>query len=1031
MFGPRTKSLRRIGLLALGLTSVGFGGLRAQVGVQGAPEGAPIGSNDSELDDSEGDWRDLDPLERELRVRRWAYEPTKVPFDDRTTLAVVQHGRRHWTWLYDRADALSRTPEGAQVPGIEGVWFWGHDPAYPSLQRAVDQVQRWLDQLGRGRSRLDDSADFWVESDLDSEWGVQRWNGLIENTVLYSEQPSTWSALNQSLLGPVPAVPQERWQSVASALALQAPRWGREALPWFQREGGRLHLERLQAEHPSMLHLPLSQEFLEGLRELAVTPEERFTVEALVLARGLREGPTGDSVPLTVQREDLHQGWLHWRDAHGAVWPWQVVDARKDFLDRVARLGDETLGAWLWETAGSLDQHLAQAEWEALGGLHHARQDFFAWACESLAIDDVLQRAHALSTEDAQWIFDTCLARLGNASLPQLRSWTEPGWPVRIREQALAGVLKHPEGPTRRALIRGLWEDEDFALVRASMRASREWTLSGEESTQIARAWSVWDPERRLALLRWMRPEALPDAIAQECARWLQADPHADPYLIEVVSKRLPAEAVRPLLRAGWRRDFAVAQARWTAPEGSDPNAGVVRLTAWLTGLARVDRPALLDGWAQDWLQRVVFLADQNPERPSYVLGKAMIAQLAGFEAGRVWLRERSTSAWAWPRRLRVELALQLAPYAHEEDSAAFARWLRTVHAEDYRGLGVVLRERWWKAIATRPEEWQENLIQVASDARAAGTVREAAMRTLAARGAWEPLFAILAGERPGEGVWLAAEVLAERADAAVGEALRARLALAVQRVQSGAQEAELSEETLVALQIALVQAGQWTAEDARSLLFAPNLRHREALQQRLRGATKPEHWPREMRLCAHLAAQKRLADAIDRDPERWLRLPGPYLASLAEMAWIGRDLEATARLARMAEIAVAGEAADLAGRDAHITVQRVRFLLAWQTEDWPLARAYSLRLWHLVQQGGQGARRLESTLGVLDWRRGVDPGAALAAGSWQAGAWAALEAQQVDSARRYARRAAVWTGRSQVAQDTQRRLEDALASVR
>ena len=770
-----------------------------------------------------------------------------------------------------------------------------------------------------------------------------------------------------------------------------------------------------------------------SLRDRAADAEQRFVVETLVLAHVLRtrsadQQADGARDTLSVDHTALHAGWLRWRDDHDSALPWQRVDRRKEFLDRVARLGDRELGVWLWETALGLNERLTPADLEALGGPRSAREDFLVWACESLPIDEVLKRASTLDETDAQWVFDSCLARLGDASLPVLRDWTKADRGSRVRQQALAGLLKHPEGPGRRAVLVGLWQDEDFALVRAAMQGARGWELDAEEQGAWHRAWMRWEASERLALLRRMRVDQLPRETVQECLRWVREDARADPYLIEVISKRVPKAEVLPVLMAGWERDLALAEARWNAPQGADPNAGLVRLVAWITGLGRVHPPALWQQPARDWPRRIAFLRSPAGKGASFALGKALLAQVASHAGGRAWLREQVGLASDWPRRLRVEAVLQLAPFAHEEAGDDLGDWLREVYRSDYAGLGVVLRERWWKAVGQRPEDWREELFQEASDRRAPGTVREAAMRALAERNEWMPLLDLVAGERPGEGVWLAAGVVTHWDDPRVAPALRERIERAAQAVRAGGREAELAEETLVALQIALVQGGHWTAEDGRNALLAADLRFAEALQARLAGEAKPEHWPRELRLCAHLAAQKQLSATIAVQEDRWLRLPGPFLAQLAEAAWIGRDLEATYDLARMAEIAIAGEAVDGPGWNAAITVARVRFLLAWQTEDWRRAMAYSLKLWHRVQRGGRAARGLEGTLGVLDWRAGVDPGAALLAGAWQAAGWLAIEEGNWSRARWAARQAQVWRGRSVWPEAMQARLEAVLA---
>ena len=732
-----------------------------------------------------------------------------------------------------------------------------------------------------------------------------------------------------------------------------------------------------------------------------------------------------------MDRDALHQGWLHWRDEHGTLLAWQSIERRKDFLGRVARLGDRELGSWLWELAEQWEQRLPKGDWQALGGLRAAREDCFAWACECLPIDEVLQRASRLGKEDARWVFTSCLSRLGDASLPVLRDWLEGDRDPRLRQFALAGLLKHPASPARRQLLLRLWQDEDFDVVRAAMRGTRSLDLEPAEQTDWHRAWLPWGADERLELLRHMRIAQVPEATVNESLRWLREDPHADPYLIELVSKRLVGDAQQrdglPVLLEGWQRDFARAETRWSASEGADPNAGLVRLSAWTMAIGRLDPLALLDGPAEDWFRRVRFLSEEQPEKPSYNLGKALLAQVARHPQGRAWLRKQCQGSEAWPRRLRVELALQLAPFASEEAEDSLEDWLRAVYASDYRYLGVVLQERWWKALATRPESWRTELIEVASNGRVAGTVREAAMRTLAARENWEPILEWVAQARPGEGVRLAASVLSEWDDARVAPALRERIEQAVRAVRAGGREAELAEETLVALQIALVQAGHWEAEDGRYALLAADLRYEPALRARLAGEAKPEHWPRELRLCAHLASQKRLAATIAVQEDRWLRMPGPFLAQLAELAWMGRDLEAALRLVRMAEIAIAGEAVDTQGQNAAITTARVRYLLAWQTEDWPRAMAYSLELWHRVQQGGRFARGLEGTLGTLDWRTEADPGAALLAGAWQAASRVALSQGQAERARWSARQAQAWVGRSQWARTAQVSLQEAL----
>ncbi len=992
----------------------------------------PLHAQDDGKQESPIEWETPEgALQREWLLRKIAMDPEamRAEWD-----ALWEKGS--WLDRFDALEVLARTPEGALwLSGTEIQSLRSND-----LKEAAALQTVWMELnrkvQGQGvmlpfpKGTLQPGQSVGVgESDLLALLLVCEWLALQTG----NDHGSGLEALMATVVDESGWIADWRWPAWGPILFSCVHLFGAEALPMVQTASGGLHVPRLQANWPNFLQTPLRAEFLGAMEKAATDAEARFTVQALRLAQHpIHPDTTG--VPHEDVAKEVLAGILRWPSVseRQAIWGSQSDSVRRGFVKALVRTGQPELGSGLWRAAMQIPNGWNARDLEAFGGEDYARRDLLEWAAEALPVQDVLVQALGLPEDLSDWVLQSLVLRLPQASPSELAPWLQPDRPGGQRMQILAALGGMPESPVRMNLLRLAAADGDLELARRAFRLLAGKPKGPESWEGLFEAWNKRPVEDRLVLLRELPIGDLPEEFLAFSEAWvrelLAADGEVDPVLIRTLAAIGDRPAVRDLLWSGFEREWKGMM----DPEGTDYSSASSAATQWLRSIGEehhVDLLARLKPRFEAWIARAGehSVLREGPQ----AFPKFFIELIGSQPTEQAWqlgvLADRGSA-------LSAPLRLEIVECCFPSEDTVLRQILDGVLGSDYQGHGPVPRSRLLKALARDQAKLHPRILQSAQDRFEFAETRRGAFAILSERGTWDPLFALLKNEPAGEGLRMLCEALAKVEDPAaqdaIADALRNRIAQAVKAIEARAIDAELEQELLVVLQGTLVQLDKLEGQDFDLLLYGPARQVRKSGLSRMQGNGTVERWPAEIGLLASLARRDRLMDLIEARPELFLSLPGPLLARMALACQKALGAKAHARgadwLARLAEVALLGEAPGPEWMRSRVTVETLRFRMAWQARDWDRARWYALVLRQRYGSGGATRRLLEPQFGWTDWRAGRDPLARLWAYWWQASAYANLPDDPIQ-ARAYVGMAKPWTLLSTRAAQEQQRLEKKL----
>ena len=370
-----------------------------------------------------------------------------------------------------------------------------------------------------------------------------------------------------------------------------------------------------------------------------------------------------------------------------------------------------------------------------------------------------------------------------------------------------------------------------------------------------------------------------------------------------------------------------------------------------------------------DW---ILGLPEDHPVKVRFDFSKACVALISDDPGYSDWVRANLGMVRAWPRRLRVEVALRLPEESFADPNSDLFEFVSAMGEADYAGLGAVLKER-WLANGIRAG----GLLQrEAANRRASSNLRQVAMTGLAAPGQIKTILQIL-NEDPGvTGPQLAMETLAQLSDDRVDPALRRRWMRARKAGRGDEANQEIEAHLATELLLVLVQRGALQPGELASILEQPLARSADQWQERLGGNTSSEDWRSQRRVVHQVAKRGELVALLERNPG-WKALDGRFLEKLAQDAWSARDEDAAHILARWAEIALAGEPDKNQWRQAMARIRVLRFRLARSRGDLASLAWYCDRFMESMLGAGLP---LEALVGGFDVREGRHPLARMSA---------------------------------------------------
>lgn len=918
---------------------------------------------------------------REVRARAWALEPAA----HRAALAAAA-GAADWSERFLALDALSRAVACADEDWRCAAPALGDE--HPNVRGAALLVLAHAAQ-GVGVEALGQL----VSAPAPATRGPEESRTLVACLRMRADELRGSAALVAAL---------ERLAAHDSARVATAARealWvlgPRDATPHVVAAqlrsllaDGRPSAERLLAAAPLLLRAGFDPGLARGLRATLPAGEPRALVEGLALRAGL-----------DADRDALVEGWLAGGDTD---------TARASFLDALAQVGDERLGAQLLDAARALDgdaralQLVASAS-EALPPGDMARAalelpgDLAAEAWRVLALREhvwtarqlepwlALEHDDALRFDVASIAADAWLRRGGEAALGDL----------------LARLVRDRDAGLRIAAFRWLCDAPDFAARAAALHSE----------------WSRLPLDARLERLRDLPRDGALGPFRDELVG-LARDPLTRTESVVGLLGGFSDDEVVGLLsdllqEAGRELAFARDEPAYRRIEG---DARVLARSVARAAPARTgDLEAAIE--AQ--------LAHPAPARADggrgWELAKTCAALLARTASGRArlatYLRDDV------PRRLQVEAALGLVRHGGAAEHPGLDVHL-TLHFDE---LDSTLRVRVLEALGHVPDTDDVFLSALAEKAGLPLEERLAAVASLGRLGEGNTLSSLLLHCVQHEVRLSTIEALA-RLD---GDGSRATLRAFREVFRERGEVTEMLPEdgdAALALDRALLALGAYEPAYLDDALARPAAAAAGDLAARFRGARLPDvtfRWRAELELASDLAGAGLLADALARQGD-WWGLDARFLQALAERV---RGREASRALAlrlfEAARVGLAGEAhvEGDAGRVERILLAQLA--LAEELEDWDAFIACADRLYDRALVRAGRLRSLEEALGVTDPGAGVDPLAQIASARWQARAWRALGAGDAQVARDHAARAARALGASRRARAAQDRLEAA-----
>ncbi|MCA9000946.1 MAG: hypothetical protein KDB61_03415 [Planctomycetes bacterium] len=862
-----------------------------------------------------------------------------------------------WLDVYDVFDAMQRCPEAA-------AWFCQHEPQ--ALAKGVNhprssvRAAAWR-VLGMGQGAGPLAVDYSAPSGRGEDWRSWREAALshagLGDSSAFQALWLDWSVSEEVL----------RRHSWRGRLAMVSRACGGESAGLWMAEGGGIADLR-----PLDLRLLLRPEDVETLRRRVrdANAWDRFRVEGLALAQ---------SMGLEIGRSDVAP--IDWRVLEEGLVQVPSDDAAFDewstFVAELTRLGSPKLAEVLWDVALQVDSKLSSEAIEALGGPESATAHYLFLSVQCAPPAASLERARALNRALQEQVWAALEGDWRTVEVRSLEPWIVGDFGPEITEWAVSRLCEAPASAERAALLISAVESASGEALRLAFRALAAGEAAPEIGDTLHRIWRDQDAVTRDALMRELPRASHWTAFQDDWLEELRELGPCDLLVLEHLVVLPRAERWQTWVERDFREAWTARFAEWRA--GEEPvSRDLARRGAALMRVLPPDGELTEHLAFRGLLERVAWLQSMDPEKleaARFDYSKACIAALAKDARFVEWVAGHLDGIRTWPRRLRVEVALQDLAFDDADRKRAWMDFVHAIGESDYPQLGAVLRER-WLSDPLRAGSW----LQVeARNRRATPNLRQIAMAGLAASGDVQTLLEILREDHGVTGPQLALESLVSLGSPDLDPALRERWLLARERASQGEADGEIEGHLAMELMGALVKRGALDPAELSSVLDGPMAARWSQWEQRLAGAPTSENWGAERQVMALLAQSGELATLLELNP-RWCELDGRFLLHLAQVAWAAQDQESAGILARWAEVALAGEPATGEWEQADLGVRLLRFQLAQAGEQWGAVAWYCEGFVADLLESGSPPAGLARAFGDFDLREGRHPLARLCA---------------------------------------------------
>ena len=966
-------------------------------------------------------------VERELRVRAWAFEPGR---HREAWSAAAESG--HWTDQIDAVDALTRALRFGSP--IEKGWV---DALVGSIAADHPNVQAALVRLLIARAAPRHELDERIFREQSSLIELREALLLREFELARSSpDPQAFSfLLDAARDGGDESLRSLARQLLARAGAELAP----QQIEWLGRRGAGVDELALLDNLPELLAAGVAPELVTGLRAVARSAHTPARQKGLVELLDWRaRGPRGEYEP------ELLVGAWHIPVA-GRSQEEATLDARWLWVSRAGlHVGEPTLGAALLTMARSeaLSPRIADDPADDSASVPQRSRELARDAALALVGHDPWAFVDDLPAEVAAAFLDSALARPADCQPDIVRSWCSDECTPELRRivsRWLAEAVRSSGNPCASELLSERLNDPDPDLRELAFRALADAPQPRAEVLQAS--WASRSVDERLSDLRWLSREHEATPFRDDLLQFAAAEETRDPSVFQLLATfegdAEVASALQEILQD--ELDQLTSASRLGELVEHEWHARSVA-----AALDRLLGPKAVPSLAAA-LERTLSLVSRGSQETveAVDLPKKLIAILGRYEAGRAPLAPWLASDR--PRRTRVEAALWILRGAADSEGVEgvaiepVALVARKVLSEEYSACDSELGVRILRALGgVLDESTRKFLARVALDESEAFERRLAAVDALTSHAAQSELRRLLSVQATDIRVAAARGLVSVTPKneldqlAAMFDARRVAFLLP--------DPAALEDpESLIAAEflLGLVKRGALPDSELDTVLARPRARAHTHVAERFQAAQVARvefTWSLELELVRELARRGRSASLFEREAS-WVELDGRLLAALSASVLEGAaadedhqraraSLAVAERVARAASIALAGEAPSTECSKIEVALWMRRLWVAQARADWEAYAGLARRVLQAWRHGELSLWALEGALGERDLRLQVDPVARLRAAAEQADARAALQRGELGRARQHAQRARSLLGASRAAAEAQEDLE-------